>query len=374
MPICSNWAYFDHAAVAPLPLPTVEAIRSWCDQASQNGATGWPSWYRRAEQVRTLASQIINASPKEISLVPSTTAGINLVAEGFPWQEGDNVVTLDTEFPSNLYPWLNLAHRGVETRVVPTERGKVDLNRIAEHCDQRTRIISLSWIGYASGWRLDLAAAAKMAHDQNSLLFVDAIQGLGVFPIDVEKSQIDFLAADGHKWMLGPEGAGIFFTRSEHLDLLRPTGVGWHSVKNAFEFSHDQFELRSDAARYEGGSRNMPGFLGLAASLELLREQGLRSDASPLADRILAIAERASDLLAACGADVFPRPPIDHQSGIVIFEVPEVEPMQVRRACLDDKIAVSCRGGGVRISPHAYNSDEEIDQLIATVRKMIIHL
>ena len=290
----------------------------------------------------------------------------------FPWQPGDNVVTLDSEFPSNRYPWLNLAHRGVETRVVPTDQGRVDLNRIAEHCDQRTRIVSLSWIGYSSGWRIDLAAAATMAHDQNSLLFVDAIQGLGVFPIDVKTTQIDFLAADGHKWLLGPEGAGIFFTRIEHLDLLRPTGVGWHSVKNAFEFSHDQFEMRADAARYEGGSRNMTGFLGLAASLELLTEQGLRSDVSPLAERILAIAERASTRLAACGARVFPRPPIDHQSGIVTFEVPEVEPLQVRRACLDDKIAVSCRGGGVRISPHAYNSDEDIDRMISTIQKMII--
>lgn len=162
MPVTRRWAYLDHSAVAPLPAPTAQAIHDWCDEALNEGDAVWPRWHRRVEQLRSIAHQMINADEKEVALVPSTTAGINIVAEGYPWQSGDNVVTIDSEFPSNLYPWMNLSSQGVETRVVPTEQGRVDLNRVAEHCDDRTRVISLSWIGYISGWRLDLDAAASM--------------------------------------------------------------------------------------------------------------------------------------------------------------------------------------------------------------------
>jgi selenocysteine lyase/cysteine desulfurase len=293
MPVTENWAYFDHAAVAPLPLPSATALAEWAYENAAQGDTVWPSWAKKVERVRSLGAELLHAEESQIALVRSTTEGINIVAEGFPWQAGDNVVTLENEFPSNQYPWLNQASRGVETRRVKTRDGRVDLADIAAACDTRTRIISVSWVGYLSGWRLNLDDVAELAHSHGALLFVDAIQGLGVFPIDVQKTPIDFLTADGHKWMLGAEGAGLFYLRSEHLDLLRPVGVGWNSVLHASDYSRIELILKNSAARYEGGSPNMPGFIALGPSLEMLVQYG----AAAISARILELSDLACDRL-----------------------------------------------------------------------------
>ncbi len=208
MPVTEHWAYFDHAAVAPLPGPTRLAIRRWLDEASEQGDTIWGDWSKRREQVRHVAASMINADDDEIAFVGSTTAGISVVAEGLALRPGDNIVTLSNEFPSNLYPWMNQQHRGVTTKLVQVDDGQVDLQRVADACDDRTRLVSLSWVGFVSGWRIDVAAAAKLAHEQGALFFLDAIQGLGVYPIDVRATEVDFFAADGHKWLLAPERRG----------------------------------------------------------------------------------------------------------------------------------------------------------------------
>ena len=176
--------------------------------------------------------------------------------------EGDNVVTLDNEFPSNAYPWMNLASRGVDTRRVPTDRGRVDLARVEAACDRRTRIIAISWVGYLSGWQSNLDAFVELARRHRALLFVDAIQGLGVFPLDVKATPIDFLAADGHKWLLGPEGAGLFYLRREHLNLLRPIGVGWHSVEHATDYGHIELKLKASRRSLRRGDAKHVGFSG----------------------------------------------------------------------------------------------------------------
>jgi selenocysteine lyase/cysteine desulfurase len=361
MPVAARYAYFDHAAVAPLPARTAAAIVRWAGEAAEQGDTVWPSWQARVEQARALAAGLINAEAAEVALVHSTSEGIGLVAEGYPWRAGDNVVTLDNEFPSNQYPWLNLASRGVETRRVPCgAAGRVDFDRLAEACDSRTRIVSLSWVGYASGWRCDLDAAAEMAHRAGALLFVDAIQGLGVFPLDVKATPIDFLAADGHKWLLGPEGAGIFFLRREHLDRLRPIGVGWHSVAHAADYARIELAYKPSAARYEGGSQNMVGFLGLAESLELLLEFG----PAAIGQRILEITDAACQRLERAGAVIASPREGPHRSGIVSFELPGQEALAVKRRLLAAGVVTSARGGKVRLAAHAYNNDEDIDRLV----------
>ena len=364
MPIVERWTYFDHAAVGPLPAPAADAVRQWCLEACEEGDTVWPRWNRGVERCRGLAAELLNARSAEIALVPSTTAGIGIVAEGIPWVAGDNVVTLDNEFPSNLYPWLNLASRGVETRRVATQRGRVDPNRLAEACDARTRLIAVSWVGYASGWRLDVAELAQMAHDRGALLMLDAIQGLGVFPLDVADTGVDFLAADGHKWMLGPEGAGIFYCRHDHLELLRPTGVGWRSAVNAFDYTQREFVPRAEASRYEGGTHNVAGFLTLAASLSLLQQVGLASDQWQLAERVLRLAEFAVEQLQQRGARMVFDRVSQHATGIVTFDWPGIAPEAVRRNWLDAGVVSSCRGGGVRIALHGYNTEEEIARAV----------
>ncbi len=363
MPAARRWAYFDHAAVAPLPEPTRRAIGGWLDDAAENGDVHWPAWEKHVEAARGAAARLLGAATDEVALLRSTTEGINCVAEGFPFRPGDNVVTLADEFPTNQYPWMNQAYRGVETRRVPTDDGHVDLERIAAACDSRTRLLAVSWVSYSSGWRNDLAALAEMAHRRGALFLVDAIQGLGVFPLDVRDVPIDFLAADGHKWLLGPEGAGIFYLRREHLDLLRPVGVGWNSVAHAFDFARIELDFRPGAARYEGGSQNMGGFIGLGASLALLGEVGTEA----LARRVLEVTDFACCKLEAIGAVVRSERGGGHGSGIVTFEIPNRDPAALRRRCLEAGVVLSYRGGRLRISPHAYNNAQDVDRLIAAL-------
>lgn len=370
MPICRRWSYLDHAAVAPLSAPAAAAIRGWLDQATDAGDTAWPQWESRLEEIRALVARLINAQPTEITFTPNTTAGINLVAEGLPWLDGDNVVTVANEFPSNLYPWMNLSRQGVETRRVEMPEGVIDINRLLAACDSRTRVVSVSWIGYATGYRIDVAEVCAAVHERGALMFLDAIQGLGVFPLDVVDTQVDFLAADGHKWMLGPEGAGLAFIRHDLLNQLVPRSVGWNSVQGRYSFDEINLDLRNEAARYEGGSQNMVGFHGLGASLELFARSGLTHRHSRLAQRVLEISNLACERIQSAGGTIrFPRKEM-HRSGIVTFELPGTDPSQLRTACQKAHIAVSCRGGGVRISPHAYNNEEDIQRLITVLESV----
>lgn len=370
MPVTERWAYFDHAAVAPLPVDAQAAIQAWMAGAVADGDTVWPQWVRALEQARQTAAGMILADPSEIAFVANTTAGITVVAEGIPWQPGDNVVTLANEFPSNQYPWLNLATRGVETRRVPVEEPVVDIDLLEQAIDSRTRVVSVSWVGFATGWRLDLDQVVQLVHSRGAYLFVDAIQGLGVFPLDVSRTPVDFLAADGHKWLLGPEGAGILFIRREHLDHLRPIHVGWNSVVQGNDYSRIEMNLRPAAARYEGGSQNLVGTLGLGGSLELLVGQGLGPRHSAIGERVLAVTDRACEALQREGARIVSHRDHRHASGIVSFDWPGCDPQQARKHCLAQRVVLSCRNGHLRISPHAYNNEDDIGRLIESLRAL----
>jgi cysteine desulfurase/selenocysteine lyase len=363
MPITRQWAYFDHAAVAPVSQPAVLALRQWLEEASCAGDTAWPRWAQGLAAARQSAACLIGAHEDEIALIPNTTTGINLVAEGMDWQPGDNVVILADEFPSNAYPWINLAQQGVETRRLATDWGVVDMCQLADLCDQRTRIVSVSWIAFASGCQRDLAAIRQLTHDHGAMLFVDAIQGIGAFPLDVQQMKIDFLAADGHKWQLGPEGAGLAYIRREHLNKLRPHGVGWHSVVHASDFSHIELKLKESAARFEGGSHNMAGFIAWGASLDLLIQLGIEN----ITAAILDFTDQACAALQQVGAEILsPRDP-EKKSGIVTFDLPGRDAMSLRKQCLDQGVVLSCRGGHLRISPHAYNNEEDLQRLLAAL-------
>lgn len=385
MPVVEQWAYFDHAAVAPLCEPARDAMTEWANDVANNGDVNWGHWCKQIERVRGNAAELIGAHTDEVALIRNTTEGVNLVAEGFPWKPGDNVVVPAGEFPTNLYPWKNLAARGVETRVVPTENERLDLDRLHDACDERTRIVSASWVGFATGWRNDVDALADVAHKNGALLFLDAIQGLGVFPLDVGETEVDFLAADGHKWMLGPEGAGLLYVRQRHLSTLRPLGVGWNSVVDSGDFSNAEMRLKQQADRYEGGSHNVAGTLAFGAALQLLLEFGVES----IAQRLLTVTELLCERLVELGAQIEScrdhgnaarRPetgsgpneydrPVDRRSGIVAFTLPGVEPARIRVACRDRNVIVNCRNGRVRVSPHCYTDRNDIQRLTDAVRE-----
>jgi cysteine desulfurase/selenocysteine lyase len=365
MPAAKRFAYFDHAAMSPLPQPTAYAFKKWLKDAVETGGPEWGNWVRSVERMRSTAAKMIGAHSDEIALVNNTTAGISLVAEGFRWQSGDNVVTLADEFPSNVYPWMNLADRGVETRRVPTDlSGRLDLDQLRDAIDDRTRIVSISWVGFATGYRHDVARIASLAHERGAFLFLDAIQGLGAFPLDVNQFGIDFMAADGHKWLLGPEGAGIAYIRRENLDLLRPLGPGWHSVTPGQDYTHIELNLRPTAARYEGGTQNNAGFLAFGASMDLLAELGAQN----LAATVLDITDEACERLTKIGAKIISDRRPDYRngqqrSGIVAFEMPGSDPMALKQHAKQQDVIFGCRAGRLRISPHAYNNEEDLDRL-----------
>lgn len=360
MPVAQRYAYFDHAAVAPLSQPAASALVGYAEQLANSGAKLWSQWELGAEATRQTAARLIGAQIDEIALVGNTTHGIGLVAEGFPWRPGDNVVVPPYEFPSNLYPWLNLQSRGVETRRVPVSSEALDVNALAAACDQRTRLIAVSWVGYATGWRNHLEQIAALAHDRGIALLVDAIQGLGVLPLQVDQLGIDFLAADGHKWMLGPEGAGLLYIRHGRLEELRPLNVGWHSVRHAGDFTRTDLDLKPAASRYEGGSQNLAGCLALGASLRLLETYGI----DRISERLLEYTDRLCDRLTRIGARIVSRRGDGHSSGIVACELPGRDPAQLRRHCATRDVIVNHRAGRLRLSPHVYQNDDDLDRLI----------
>ena len=360
-PVAERWAYFDHAAVSPLPKRSAAALRAWADDQEQNGVVHWLDWEAKLQTARANLARLIHAQVDEIAFVNSTTQGIGIVAEGFPWRAGDNVVTAAEEYPSNLYPWMNLKDRGVELRTVPSRDGRVWARDLFAAMDGKTRLLTISHVEFASGFRNDLDTLGEYCRARGVAFFVDAIQGLGPFTIDVAKTPIDFLAADGHKWLLGPEGAGFLFVRREWIERLRPTGVGWHSVVSSYNAATIDFTLKPSAERWEGGSFAMPGLQAFAASIGLLLEIGPEAVSTRILDRAEAV--RA----VACAAGWVPvgstRP--EDRSGIVALEKPGVDPNAVVRSLRARGVAAACRRGRLRFSPHVYNNEDDLDRLRA---------
>jgi selenocysteine lyase/cysteine desulfurase len=361
-PVTRQWAFFDHAAVAPLTARAQHAMHEWIADLTEHGDVHHSRWMERVEAVRGLFGRLLNADPLDIAFVKNTSEGIGIVAEGFPWQSGDNVVIAEDEYPANVYPWMNLARRGVELRRVPSRAGRILQDDLRKTMDARTRIVSLSWVEYASGFRNDLDAIGALCRDRGALFLVDAIQGLGVFPLDVRRTPIDFLAADGHKWLLGPEGAGVLYIRRELVERLHPVGVGWNSVVGANDFSRIHFDLKPHAGRWESGSLNVAGIVGLGASLELLLEIGI----DQIAARVLELTDYLCRRVEERSTHkVFSSRVPGEASGIVSLAVRDVQELKGRvKACRDQHIIINQRGGRLRVSPHCYNTVAELDKLV----------
>jgi selenocysteine lyase/cysteine desulfurase len=365
MPVTARWAFLDHAAVAPLPAPAVEAIRAYADSLAADGVAAVREWFARVTAVRRLAARLINApDPDDVFFVPNTTHGIGVIAEGFPWRPGDNVVLAADEYPSNQYPWMNLAGRGVEVRTVPGRDGRVLVDDVRAAMTDRTRVLTASAVQFATGFRTDLDALGELCRKRDVFFFVDAIQALGVFPVDVQKTPIDALAADGHKWMLGPEGAGIGYIRREWVDRLHPIGVGANSVVNPLAFTTIDFTLKPHAGRWEGGAYNVPGVTALGASLGLLLDAGVPG----IEARVRHLTDYLCDRTLSQGWAVSSSRREGEWSGIVSLTHPHLSADEVVRRCLAAGVVVRDRGGRVRVSPHAYNTEAEIDRFLDAAR------
>lgn len=366
-PIRRQMVFLNHAGVAPLSAPAAQAMATYLHQA-QHQAYVESGWYADAAETKKLAARLINADgPDEIAFVPNTSTGISLVAKGISWAPGEQVVTTRCEYPANRYPWQDLERFGVKVVWVdPLADGRIDVQDICDAITDRTRVVAISHVQFASGYRIDLRPISQMVHRAGGYLFVDAIQSLGAFPLDVQAMGIDFLAADGHKWLLSPEGAGLFYAKADLIPLLHPNVVGWLNMADAFDFDRDRFRLADDARRFEPGSYNIPGILALGASLRMILEFTPES----IGQRIHLLTDHLAQGLTAKGYHVFsPRKHPDECSGIVSFSPlgsnsPAMPPDAVVRGLEKQKIILAVRGGRLRASPHFYNTTDQMDQLI----------
>ncbi len=364
-PITGNYNFQNHAQVAPLSRPCADAIKAYVDQAMDNAYVK-SSFYKQADVVRGKYAELIGARADEVTFLKNTTEGLNMVANGLSWQTGDNVVTTNVEFPSNMYAWQSLRPAGVEVRTVLEEDGRVPPERMFEMIDNRTRLVAVSSVQYASGFRADLATLGAYCQSKGVLLCVDAIQSLGVFPIDVRAMNIDFLAADGHKWLCAAEGCGVFYVRKELQGHLRPTSIGWLSMKDPFSFDKYQYEFAESARRYDSGSYNFAGIYGLGGAIDLIHEIGL----GEIQSRVIALTDRLVSGLRDKGYRVVSSRDNGEASGIVAFFSDSHDPNEVQRHLqAEHRIVIAVRKGRLRASPHFYNTETEIDQLIEHLPK-----
>jgi selenocysteine lyase/cysteine desulfurase len=366
-PILREWEFFNHAGVAPIPRCAADAMRRFAAQAESVAYIG-TGWYQDIERLRELAASFINAHRDEIAFIKNTSEGIATVAHAVDWRAGDRIITTGVEYPANVYPWMDVARRfGVELVMIGEETGvdgarRAPLERILEEAGHpRTRLVALSHVEYASGQRHDLAAIGRVCREQGKIFSVDAIQSLGVLPVDVQAMNIDYLSADGHKWMLGPEGAGIFYCRRELLQQTRPLIVGWMNVVHADDYGNYDLTLKSDAGRFECGSYNVAGLLGLKASLEMLTSAGINA----VAERMRELTERLiAGLIRKGYAIISPRGP-GEWSGIVSFVSPTHNHQEIfRRLRQEHRTEIAVREGRLRVSAHFYNTEGQIDRLV----------
>lgn len=352
--------YMNHAAVAPISRRVLSAMVGLLEDVHRCGAEHWGRWVETYEATRRSAARLLNADPGEIALTKNTSEGISFFANGLDWQPGDEVVSIDSEFPANFYPWKHQERKGVRLRLVEETQGRLSLEAIASALTPRTRVVAVSFVQFLSGFRLDLEKLGRLCADHGCLLFVDAIQGLGAFPVDVRRCRIAGLAADGHKWLLGPEGAALLFLNREVMDQVLPSTVGWMSVRSWNDFSSRALVWREDARRFEAGSLNTAGVYGLGAALDLLLEVGMDA----ISERILDLTTRLRRGLLDEGHWVFG--PLDRSeaSGIVSFVPRQGEAAGALERLAAHRVQVSERCGKVRISPHFYNAEEEIDRVL----------
>jgi cysteine desulfurase/selenocysteine lyase len=360
-PITDRYAYLNHAAVGPLPTPSAEAMQRHIAQRQGLGEADHEEWDQRVQNVRSLAACLIGATLEEIAFVSSTSHALNIVAAGLDWQPGDNVVCAEGEFPANVYPWVNLRRRGVDVRFAQEVDGRIPLESIASVVDGPTRLVAISFVEFFSGYRNDLAQIGEICRQHGALLCVDAIQGLGALALDVRACGIDFLAAHAAKWLLGPIGIGFLYCRAERLPEIDLVMGGWRGVADQGNYFRYDAAWYADARRFEVGSLNHLGIAGMGGSLQLLLDVGI--------ERIEARIRQLTDYLLAGLLDlgfmvITPHERPSERSGIISFVPDNRDPQALAAQLLEAGVAVSARGPCIRVSPHCYNTETEIDRLL----------
>ena len=356
-PLSERLAYFNHAGVSPVNTRALAAMSEFNEMTARLAIDEYrDAMIARQKDLRQRIATLINSrSIDEIVLMPNTAVGVNTAALSLPLRPGDNVLVLDGDYPANIYPWMNLAHRGVLTKFVPQHNGGLDLDLLVSRIDSHTRVIAMSTVVFATGFRNDLVAVGKLCQERGIFFTVDGIQSLGALPFDVQAANVDFLAAGSQKWLLGPIGAGFLYVRRELLgQLVAGPYVSAGSVVDAQNFLDYNLTLQPTAERFNLGSSGAVNAYGLHASVELIQEIGIEQ----IAERVLMLAGVAIGDLQERGFKLSASSAPEHRSGIVIPEVADPAAASARLA--QEGIICVVRGKGIRVAPHFYNTEEEI--------------
>lgn len=367
-PVTASHTYLNHAAVAPWPRRTAAAVVAFAEENLLHGAAHYPKWLETETRLRGLAARLINApSPDDIALLKNTSEGLSIVAHGLAWQTGENVVGIRQEFPSNRVVWESLANSGVEFRALDLDATDDPEAGLVELCDENTRLLAVSAVQFATGLRLDLDRLGRFCRANGILFCVDAIQQIGALPFDAQAVNADFVVADGHKWMLGPEGVALFYSRPGVREQLRLFQFGWHMRTHPGDYGADSpWEVSPTATRFECGSPNMLGIHALTSSLDLLLEQGMNAIGR-------AVTERA-DLLTrwAAGHPGFELlSPLDpaRRAGIVSIRHPSIPAADLAEGLIAAGVVCAVRGGGLRLSPHFYTPLQQLERTCKLLEK-----
>jgi cysteine desulfurase/selenocysteine lyase len=368
-PITASKVFLAHAAMSPFPRRVADAITTYVQKVSTEGQ--WEYIYSQIEtETRKYAANLLGANVDEIAFVSSTSIGLSTIASGIPWKDGDNIIIADGDFPSNIYPWLNLQRFGIQAKFIPRNKdGIINLKDVVELIDEKTRLVSLSTVNYITGFKIDVSTIGKYLHQKGILFCLDAIQSVGCFPLDT--TYVDFLACGANKWLLGPVGIGILYVKRKNLDLLNPVLSGWKCVQNNKNYTSYNLCLLESAKRFEPGYSSIMGLVGLHAALGLLLEVKVEN----IADRLINLRKIMVTSLRAMGYTVFGNDEFGCSSGITTFSSPKQDITKLHETLDESGFVVSSRVGldgskCIRIAPHFYNTEEEIIRFLDHVQRL----
>lgn len=368
-PINQDSTYLNHAAVSPWPKRAGDAVINFAQENVDIGASKYLDWIKTETQLRQNLAQILNASVDEVALVKNTSEALSFVAYGIDWQEGDVILISDEEFPSNRIVWESLASKGVLVKEVSLQGNTPEEHLLAaiegaEQHGERIRLVSISAVQYGSGTKLNIEAIGEACAKTNTLFCVDAIQAVGAQPFDVKAFQCDFAMADGHKWLLGPEGLGFFYIKEDRIPELSLSEYGWHMIEHAGDYSTKSWQPASTAVRFECGSPNMLAAQAFTASTELLLEVGLETVAENIAKNIHYLHQGLVDL----GANILTPLHSLGKSGIISFEFTGIDSNALYKQLMSQGVICASRGGGVRFSPHFHTTEAVLDRALEELK------
>jgi selenocysteine lyase/cysteine desulfurase len=363
--VTNRYVYLNHAATGILPRLTRDALDAFVDAQAEEGIVGVARYEMKMPAYRARVGQFIGATGAEIGILRNTTDGANVVALGLDWQAGDRVILPNNEFPANAIPWLALRRLGVEIDFIDTARERMTPDVLRARMTDRTRVVTVSWVSFEDGYRHDLAPLAQIAHERGALFCVDAIQGLGAFPLDVRALDIDVLYSGGQKWLLALQGVSFVYVRAELLDQIATGAPGWRSMSDIWSFLDYDQPFAPNASRFEGGTPNFIGALSLDSSLAVIEAAGTQA----IGAHILELTDHLVEGLAACGANVRSLRGPGISSGIVTFTFPGIDPVALGRALQSEGVITTWRASGIRVAPHGYNTHDEIDKLLVGVSR-----